>query len=759
MPPANAPFEQRVRRARSNEGVASLPVQNQRSSLLSVSRKIKINKKQKQKIKSQKYGPTHTFPLSQRVPNPPPVAPQGHQVPRVGARLQSFWRVWEERGASPWVVSVLRDGYNLEFERDPPLTRVPNVTSQYQDPLKQGILEEEVSALMHKGAIEEVQDHTSMGFYSRIFLVTKKTGDWRPIIDLSVLNTFLKFQTFKMESAESIRASLLPGWWTFSIDLKDAYLHVPIHPAARKYLRFCFQGKIYQFKALPFGLSPAPWLFTKVVSEVKAMIHGQGMQLHQFLDDWLGKATTPEECQRHAMKVLQLVQALGWVVNFEKSDLIPKQIFDFLGIHFNLVDYTVFPTEGNLTKLKDKLSMLRVGQQLTANQWQQLIGMIASQERLVKYGMLHTKPFHWHLGNHWNAHRDSPDTMIPISEEIMEEVGWWLGVTVDLAEPVVRPDPGLRIFTDACTTGWGAHVKDTVVKGIWSPEETLLHINVLEMRAVRLALSSMSLKQHLHVLVSTDNTSVVAYVNRQGGTRSWSLWEETILLFKMLQERKVTLRAVHIPGRLNVIADMLSREGQILPTEWSLNQRVVWALFREWGTPQVDLFATRYNHKCLVFVSPVPDDLAYGTDALSLEWNNLWGYAFPPQPILNKVLQKVRTSKCRLILIASAWAQQPYYPDLLELSVRPPFRLPPLQDLLSQPLSGVLHQQPEVLQLHAWLLSTGPWQKGDSLKRQPTGLQLPKPNPPLESMRAGGRSSLLGVRNGVSIHSRPLPLP
>ena len=223
---------------------------------------------------------------------------------------------------------------------------------------------------------------------------------------------------------------------------------MPIHPAARKHLRFCFQGKIYQFKALPFGLSPDPWLFTKVVSEVKAMVHGQGMQLHQFLDDWLGKATTPEECQKHALKVLHLVQSLG-------SDLIPKQVFYFLGIHFNLVDYTGFPTEENLAKLKGKLSLLRTDQQLMANQWQQLIGKIASQERLVKDAMFHTKPFHWHLGNHWNTNRDSPDTMVPVSEEIMREVGWWLQLTVDLAEPVVQPDPVLCIFTDTCTTGSG----------------------------------------------------------------------------------------------------------------------------------------------------------------------------------------------------------------------------------------------------------------------------------------------------------------
>ena len=654
---------------------------------------------------------------------------------------------------------MLREGYNLEFESDPPLTRSPGVFSHYQDTVKQGMLEEELFSLISKDALEEVTDHNSQGFYSRMFLVPKKTGGWRPIIDLSVLNTYVKTPTFKMESAESIRASLLPGWWTFSVDLKDAYLHVPIHPASRKYLRVCFEGKVYQFKALPFGLSPAPWLFTKVVSEVKAMVHGQGIQLHQFLDDWLGKADTREKCRQQALIVVQLIRELGLVDNIDKSDLVPRQIFDFLGIHFDLVEYTVFPTVENLVKLKVRLSTLELDLELTANQWQQLIGVIASQERLVRYGMLHTKPFHWHLASHWNAHRDPPDVMIPVSKEIMEEVCWWLKVDSRLAEPVVRPTPNIRMFTDACTTGWGAHVGDIEMKGVWSAEETLLHINVLEMRAVRLALENITLKPHLHILVSTDNTSVVAYVNRQGGTRSWSLWKETIALFKILQEKNVTLRAVHIPGRLNVIADMLSREGQVLPTEWSLNPRVVRALFREWGDPQVDLFATRYNHKCLVFVSPVPDDLAFGTDALSLDWNNLWGYAFPPQPILNKVLQKIRLSQCRMILIASAWVQQPYHPDLLELSVQPPFRLPLLPDLLSQPLTGVLHQQPEMLQLHAWLLSSGPWQKGDFPRRQQEGLQLPRQSPLWVSTRAGGRSSLIGVRDGVSIISRPLPLP
>ena len=82
-----------------------------------------------------------------------------------------------------------------------------------------------------------------------------------------------------------------------------------------------------------------------------------------------------------------------------------------------------------------------------------------------------------------------------------------------ISEPVACPDPYIRIFTDACTTGWGAHVGDALVKGIWSPEETRLHINILEMRAVRLDLARLSVKPLLHILVSLDNTSVVAHVN------------------------------------------------------------------------------------------------------------------------------------------------------------------------------------------------------------------------------------------------------
>ena len=112
--------------------------------------------------------------------------------------------------------------------------------------------------LMNKNAVEPVANQNSLGFYNRPFLVPKANNRWRPILDLSTLNTFLNTESFKMETPETIRTSLQLGEWVTSIDFKDAYFHIPIHSQSRKYMRFHIQGQSYQFKALPFGLSTAP---------------------------------------------------------------------------------------------------------------------------------------------------------------------------------------------------------------------------------------------------------------------------------------------------------------------------------------------------------------------------------------------------------------------------------------------------------------------------------------------------------------------
>ena len=126
-----------------------------------------------------------------------------------------------------------------------------------------------------------------------------------------------------METPESIRTSLIPGEWVSSIDLSDAYLHIPIHPNSRKYLRFCYKSQVFQFTSLPFGLATAPQVFTMIVKEVKLMALSRGLRVHQYLDDWLIRSQSQEEAQVNTQVVVDLTQSLGWIINQEKSELKP----------------------------------------------------------------------------------------------------------------------------------------------------------------------------------------------------------------------------------------------------------------------------------------------------------------------------------------------------------------------------------------------------------------------------------------------------
>ena len=239
--------------------------------------------------------------------------------PPVGARLNQCWEKWEALGSSPKVVATLREGYTLPFRFRPHLTRSPTVISNYHNSAKQSFLLEALCQLINKNAVEPVENQNSLGFYNRLFLVPKPNNRWRPVLDLSTLNTFLNTGSFKMETPETIRTSLQAGEWVTSIDFKDAYFHIPIHSQSRKYMRFHLQGRSYQFKALPFDLSTAPMEFTVVAKEVKLMALQKGIRTHQYLDDWLVRASTHDTCLQHTQILVTLCQDLGWLVNREKS--------------------------------------------------------------------------------------------------------------------------------------------------------------------------------------------------------------------------------------------------------------------------------------------------------------------------------------------------------------------------------------------------------------------------------------------------------
>ena len=310
-----------------------------------------------------------------RVTSPSPLSP-------VGARLLHFWRVWASRGRDSWTTQTLKLGYKIPFSSHPPLTTHPLVMSSYaQGSDKFLALDTLISQMIAKRATVVVPDpHSNPGFYSRMFLVPKSTGGWRPIIDLSPLNKFIPQTHFKMETPRSIRDSLRKGDFLTSIDLKDAYFHIPIHRSSQPFLRFQWQQVVYQFRALCFGLSTAPHVFTRVFSTVSSLAHSAGIRLYRYLDDWLIAASTFQSTLEATRWVVDLCKELGLLINFEKSDLQPSRLVTYLGMQIDTSRFLVRPTLARIRKFGAILQLFFAETRLKAFLFLRLLGHMASLE-------------------------------------------------------------------------------------------------------------------------------------------------------------------------------------------------------------------------------------------------------------------------------------------------------------------------------------------------------------------------------------------
>ena len=210
--------------------------------------------------------------------------------------------------------------------------------------------------------------------------------------------------------------------------------------------------------------------------------------------------------------------------------------------------------------LQDKLLEILSLPACPVRQFMSLIGLLTATEKQVRLGRLHMRPIQWHLKNNWRI-PESLEKVIPIPRSLHPHLQLWLEEDNMLTgQPLYPIEHALQIFTDASKEGWGAHLNEYSARGAWSLPESKLHINYLELKVVFLALKEFQdLCTHKIVLVATDNTTVVSYINKEGGMRSGRLCALLWMILTWCTRKQVTLKARHIPGRLNVVADKLSR--------------------------------------------------------------------------------------------------------------------------------------------------------------------------------------------------------
>ena len=306
------------------------------------------------------------------------------------------------------------------------------------------------------------------------------------------------------------------------IDLKDAYFTVPVSTQHQPLLRFMHGDLRYQFSCLPFGLGPAPRLFTKLLKPFVALLRRLGLRLIIYLDDIIVFNQTQEDIVRDRDSTLWLLQHLGFVINWKKSVLHPAQSMEYLGFVISSIEMKLFLPPGKMSQLVEDCKDLILEKSASVRTLSQIIGKLTSTMQAVLPAPLHYR----HLqmlqvkglleGKEYNS-------VVPLNMECRNDHQWWIDqLSIWNGRSLISRSPDLIITTDASLKGWGAVCQGVHTRGLWTQEESLLHINALELKAALFALRALSKsRRKLHVHLRMDNRTAVAYLLKMGGHGLW----------------------------------------------------------------------------------------------------------------------------------------------------------------------------------------------------------------------------------------------
>ena len=348
-------------------------------------------------------------------------------------------------------------GYKLEFLRHPP-------GSIQLETTKAQVLSQAVLELASKGAI--VPSNRSKDCYiSQIFLVPKSDGSWCPVINLKSLNRWIVVRHFKMESIRTVKKLLMPRDWLVKLDLKDAYLTVPIHNSHQKFLRFCWEGREWQFQALPIGLSSAPYIFTKGMKPVIATMRRLGIRLILYLNDMLIKDQSIDRVKCSLATAVEVLISLGFIINLKKSVTVPAQEIQFLGFSLDSQAMSIALPQSKLHSLTGTVREMKEKEQTTLRDLAQLLGsMVAAHSAILPAPLYYcnlerarSKALHSGL---------TYESEIVLDHPMRADMEWWATqCSQHNSRPLQIPHWNLMIETDASTLGWGANCEGVTTGG------------------------------------------------------------------------------------------------------------------------------------------------------------------------------------------------------------------------------------------------------------------------------------------------------
>lgn len=592
---------------------------------------------------------------------------------RLGTRSAlSFWR--NTLRASSVVLLWLTIGFHLPWASElRPQGEFPNhkgTTGVSKFGSNEKFVDSAVNALVGNGAVVEC-DRSFLELVSPLNVVEQR-DKLRLIHDLKHLNQFLVWPKFKYESLAGLCDILSPGDYMVSVDLQSAYHHVALEEDAWRYMGFYWKEKYYYFRVLPFGLGPAPYVFTKVFKPLVEHWRAQGIRTLPYLDDHLfgGRLDVPQTDSRSILWVREQIMRdlcnAGWLISATKVKLTPTQVIVHLGMVICTRSGVFRVPKSRMKRLVESVHEVLKSGKVRTKQLSRIAGQIQSFALAMgPVVAFYTRYMYFSIED-----RTTWWQFVRVTGFLERELRFWAGVSIKDYMCPIWPQVfkwSIKINSDAGERGWGAALQTPTevaeARGYMNMWERAQSSTWRELFAIL-----QTLKSFMHLLANCrvlqwccDNQGAVFDMGR-GGSRVAEIHKLCVQIFEICESMNLRVLWTWVPREEHDArwADALSKVFD--KDDWMLHRGAFNVCESLWGVHTVDRFASDRNHLCERFNSYYWCPGTGGVDALAqTDWLIENNWCNPPFWMIGRVVAFLREARASATVIVPHWPGQPWW--------------------------------------------------------------------------------------------------
>lgn len=584
--------------------------------------------------------------------------------PSVKGNLKRNVEFWKNIGSPQYILSVINEGYKIVFESMPSSTYLRNNKSALKH---SEFVDEAIVELLDTGRIAECNEIPFM--VNPLSVSVQPCGKKRLILDLRQLNNHLQKQKFKYEDHKTALNYFQLGVYMVSFDLKSGYHHIDIHRDFQCFLGFSWKfansdrNHYFVFTVLPFGLSSAPFIFTKVLKPLERYWRLLGVNIALFLDDGLIIEYDHNSCKKVSERVRADLKNAGFITNDQKSIWEPCQSIQWLGIiwdslrgSLSISDRRIYDIMKNIEAINEKKM------KVSARELASFVGKIVSGG--VVYGNLSRLMTRYcsitiAAASDW-------DSKFELDSFCQRELKFWEANVEHKNEHKISHNINLKsnyiVCSDASAMGCGAHVElngEQICHQLWNDNERIQSSTWRELSAIEFSLRSFQkLIQGSYVKWFSDSQTACKIV--EIGSMKPELHTIAIRIFQFCADNSIQLDIQWLPRSELERADYISRLIDI--DDWQLSEGCFNEIEREWGPHTLDCFANYYNKKVPRFFSRFWNPECSGVDFFVQKLANENCLVVPPVFIIGRALNYLYAQHACATVVVPFWPSSYFWP-------------------------------------------------------------------------------------------------